>query len=76
MRTLPWGRLLVADFIVTVGTGIWLTLFLVPGLVFYRLFGLIGPGRSSRRSAALVESFRRTMRISRTCLAFVAALVV
>lgn len=74
MRTLPWGRLLVADFIVTLGTGIWLTLFLVPGIVFYMLFGLVGPVIVQEKRG-LWNAFGRTMRISRTAWPFVAALV-
>lgn len=74
MRRLPWGRLLVADFIVILGTGIGLSVFVVPGIAFYMLFGLVGPV-IVQEERGLRDAFRRTMRISRTALPFVAALL-
>ena len=64
LRTLPWVRLLVADAILVVGTSIGAALFVVPGLVFFTAFCLVGPlvniegigvGAAFRRSASLVR---------------------
>ena len=66
LRTLPWGRLLVADAILvaatTVGTALF---FVVPGLIVFTLFCLVGPlvniegigvNAAFRRSASLVRT--------------------
>ena len=64
LRTLPWGRLLAADAILVVGTSIGAALFVVPGLIVFTSFCLVGPliniegigvAAAFRRSAALVR---------------------
>jgi len=65
LRTLPWTRLLVADALLVAGTTIGVALFVVPGLVFFTAFCLVGPlvnieaigvGAAFRRSASLVRT--------------------
>ncbi|HET6171958.1 MAG TPA: hypothetical protein VFD90_05110 [Gaiellales bacterium] len=64
LRTLPWARLLAADVILVIGTTIGAALFVVPGLVVFTLFCLVGPlvniegigvAAAFSRSAALVR---------------------
>jgi hypothetical protein len=64
LRTLPWVRLLVADAILVAATTIGTALFVVPGLIVFTLFCLVGPlvniedigvVMAFRRSAALVR---------------------
>jgi hypothetical protein len=71
LRTLPYGRLLLAGFLLTVGAGVLALALLVPGLVFFTYFCLVGPiinledrsiRAAFRRSAQLVRShFRLTL---------------
>jgi len=65
LRTLPWGRLLAADAILVAATTIGTALFVVPGLIVFTLFCLVGPlvniegigvGAAFRRSASLVRT--------------------
>jgi hypothetical protein len=42
-RTLPWGRLIIADLLVSMVVAISTALFVLPGLVAYTLFALVGP---------------------------------
>jgi hypothetical protein len=74
LRSLPWGRLLVADLVVVAGSVILAMLFVVPGLAFYLSFGLVGPVLVQERRG-LRTSFVRTLRISLTALPLVAMLV-
>ena len=64
LRTLPWARLLVADLILVAATTIGTALLVVPGLIVFTLFCLVGPliniegvgvTAAFRRSAALVR---------------------
>jgi hypothetical protein len=43
MRTLPWGRLLLAEFLIVIVSGIAATAALLPGLAVDTLFALVGP---------------------------------
>lgn len=65
LRTLPWLRLLLADLIVTVGSTIGLAFFVIPGVLIYMLFGLVGPV-IVQEDRGLRDALRRTFRISRT----------
>jgi hypothetical protein len=65
LRTLPYGRLLIADFVVSVVVLTASAFFVLPGLVVYTLLALVGPliiieelGVLSavRRSVALVRT--------------------
>jgi len=75
LRNLPWLRLAAADLIVLIGTSIGLALFIVPGIAFYALFGLVGPVIVQER-LTLLDAFRRTFRLTRTAIPVVLALVV
>jgi hypothetical protein len=74
LRSLPWGRLLIADVVVLGGTALVATLFVIPGLAFYLLFGLVGPVLV-QEGRGLRDSFTRTMRLSLTALPMIAVLV-
>jgi hypothetical protein len=67
LRSLPWIRLLIADLILGLGAVFGLVLLIVPGLIIYTLFGLVGPVIVQERRT-LWDGFRRTYRISRTAL--------
>jgi hypothetical protein len=65
-RTLPWGRLIVADLLVALIVVIGLVALIIPGLVFLILLSVTGPaidleGRKAvqalRRSAQLVRRY-------------------
>ena len=75
LRELPWLRLFAADILLGVVTTIGIVLFVVPGLAFYALFGLVGPVLVQER-LRLVPAFRRTYQLSRTALPLIAVLVV
>jgi hypothetical protein len=64
LRTLPYRRLIVADVLLVVATTVGLALFVVPGVLAFTLFCLVGPlivseqlgvRAAFRRSAALVR---------------------
>ena len=65
LRTLPWARLLAADVILVAATTIGTALLVVPGLIVFTLFCLVGPlvniegigvAAAFRRSASLVRT--------------------
>ncbi len=74
LRTLPWGRLLVADLVLMGGTVILTASFIIPGFAFYLFFGLVGPVLVQERGG-IRASFARTFRLSRTALLPIALLV-
>ena len=74
LRSLPWVRLLIADLIVVIGASVGLAVFIVPGIIFYLFFGLVGPVIVQERRAVR-DAFRRTARISRTALVPIVVLV-
>jgi len=64
LRRLPWARLLAADVILVAATTVGAALFVVPGVIVFTLFCLVGPlinieqigvAAAFRRSAALVR---------------------
>mgnify|MGYP001814067851 FL=1 len=75
LRTLPWGRLIVADVVLIVGATIGLVLFVVPGLVWLTLFALVGPVIVQERHG-LIDGFGRTLRLSRDAWPMILLLVV
>ena len=75
LRTLPWGRLIVADVVLIVGATIGLVLFVVPGLVWLTLFALVGPVIVQERHG-LIDGFGRTLRLSRHAWPMILLLVV
>lgn len=75
LSTLPWGRLVIADVILILGTAIGLALFVLPGLVWLTLFTLVGPVLVQERHG-LVDGFARTLRLSRAAWRQIVLLVV
>lgn len=74
IETLPWLRLIAVDLVVATGTVIGVTLLLAPGLIFYGLFGMVGPV-VVRERAGVIDSLRRTMRLSMSAPRLVIVLV-
>ena len=62
LRTLPWGRLLVADVILTVIGALGATLLFVPGLIIDTLFALVGP-LINLLDASIPEALRRSVKV-------------
>jgi UPF0716 family protein affecting phage T7 exclusion len=62
LRTLPWGRLIVAEAILVVITAVAAVLLLVPGLVMDTLFALVGP-LINLLDASIPDAFRRSVRL-------------
>jgi hypothetical protein len=62
LRTLPWGRLLVAEAILVVITALAAVLLLVPGLVMDTLFALVGP-LINLLDTSVPDAFRRSVRL-------------
>lgn len=75
IRTLPWGRLLVADLILILGTVAGLAILVLPGLVWMTLFGLVGPVIVQERHG-IIDGFTRTFRLSRPAWRMILVLVV
>jgi hypothetical protein len=75
LRSLPWVRLIVADIILVVGTGIGLSLLVVPGIIWLTLFTLIGPVLVQERHG-VIDGFRRTYQLSRGAWKMILLLVV
>jgi Mn2+/Fe2+ NRAMP family transporter len=75
LQTLPWGRLVVADLILVVGTAIGLALFVVPGLIWLTLLTLVGPVLVQERHG-LSDGFRRTFGLARDAWPMILVLVV
>jgi hypothetical protein len=64
LRTLPYGRLIAADLLLTVGAGVLLIFLVVPGLVFYTFFCLVGP-IIVREDRKVRDAFRRSRQLVR-----------
>ncbi len=75
LRTLPWGRLLGADLILVIGTVVGLAAFILPGLIWLTLLGLVGPVIVQERRG-LLDGFGRTLEISRRATRMIFLLVV
>ena len=75
LRTLPWGRLIVADLVLIIGATIGLSLLVVPGLIWLTLFSLVGPVLVQERHG-LVDGFVRTFQLSRAAWPMILLLVV
>ena len=65
LRTLPWARLLVADAILVAATTIGTALFVVPGLIVFTLFCLVGP-LVNIEGIGVTAAFRRSASLVRT----------
>jgi hypothetical protein len=75
VHDLPWLPLLLADMVVAVSAVVGLAFLVVPGLVVYTLFGLVGPVVVQERRS-VVSALRRTYQISRPRWGLVLSLVV
>ena len=65
----------MADVILVGGTAFGLALFVVPGIVFFTLFALVGPV-IVQEGRGVLDSFRRTFRLSLAAWRMVLILVV
>jgi hypothetical protein len=64
LATLPYGRLILAEIILFTVTTIGLALFVVPGLIAFTFFGLVGPTITIENRSA-IGAFRRSARLVR-----------
>jgi hypothetical protein len=67
LRTLPWTRLLVADAMLVAATTIGTALFVVPGLIAFTLFCLVGP-LVNIEGIGVRAAFRRSASLTRAAL--------
>jgi hypothetical protein len=65
LRTLPYRRLLVADLLLTLGSGVFLIFLIIPGVAFYTFFCLVGPV-IVREDRKVRDAFRRSAQLVRT----------
>jgi hypothetical protein len=64
VRTLPYRRLIVANLLLSLIVAVGLSLFVVPGIVLFTLFVLVGPMINIERRTVL-GAFRRSARLIR-----------
>jgi hypothetical protein len=64
LRTLPYWRLIAADALLSLGAVVASILLIVPGLVFYTYFSLVGPA-VVMEDRGVFDAFRRSMRLVR-----------
>lgn len=64
LRTLPYWRLIGADVLLSLGAVVALLLLLVPGLIFYTYFSLVGPA-VVMEDRGVFDGFRRSVRLVR-----------
>jgi hypothetical protein len=64
LRTLPYWRLIGADVLLSLGAVVALLLLVVPGLIFYTFFSLVGPA-VVMEDRGVFDGFRRSMRLVR-----------
>jgi hypothetical protein len=64
LRTLPYGRLIAANILLSVLTTIGLALFVVPGLIIFTIFCLVGPLITIEQLPVLA-AFRRSAHLVR-----------
>jgi hypothetical protein len=62
LRTLPWGRLLVAEAILIVVIAVASVLLVVPGLIVGTLFALVGP-LINLLDSSVPKAFRRSLQL-------------
>jgi hypothetical protein len=67
LRTLPWTRLLAADALLIAGTTIGAALFVVPGIIVFTLFCLVGP-LVNIEDIGVIAAFRRSASLVRRAL--------
>jgi hypothetical protein len=64
LRTLPYGRLIAADFLLMLGAAVLIIFLIAPGLAFYTFFCLVGPV-IVREDRKVRDAFRRSRRLVR-----------
>jgi hypothetical protein len=64
IRSLPYGRLLAVDILFSLGLGVGLALFVLPGLIFFARYVLAAPLLEVERHG-VADSFRRSRRLAR-----------
>jgi hypothetical protein len=64
LRTLPYGRLIIADVVLAVGTALFSFALLVPGIIFFTIFSLVGPA-VVMEDRKVFDAFRRSRRLVR-----------
>jgi hypothetical protein len=74
LRTLPYGRLIAADALLTLGSVVLALLLVIPGIVFYTFFSLVGPV-VVMEDRKVLDAFRRSYRLVRMRFWLVLALV-
>jgi len=64
LRTLPWGRLLLAEVILVLFSAVASVLLVVPGLIVGTLFALVGP-LINLLDSSVPDAFRRSLQLVR-----------
>jgi hypothetical protein len=64
LRTLPYGRLIAADFLLMLGTAALIIFLIAPGLAFFTFFCLVGPV-IVREDRKVRDAFGRSRRLVR-----------
>jgi hypothetical protein len=64
LRTLPYGRLIVADLLLALGTLVLSFALLVPGMIFFTFHSLVGPALVME-DRKVISAFRRSRQLVR-----------
>jgi hypothetical protein len=64
LRTLPYGRLIAVDLLLVLGTAVLSFALLVPGIVFFTFYSLVGPA-VVMEDRKVLSAFRRSARLVR-----------
>ena len=64
LRTLPYGRLIAADLLLAIGTAALMLLLVIPGVIFFTWFSLVGPV-IVMEDRKVFDGFRRSRRLVR-----------
>jgi hypothetical protein len=64
LRTLPYGRLIVADVFLALGTLVFSIALLVPGMIFFTFYSLVGPALVME-DRKVRSAFRRSRQLVR-----------
>ena len=64
LRTLPYGRLIVADVLLALGTLVLSFALLVPGMIFFTFHSLVGPALVME-DRKVISAFRRSRQLVR-----------
>ena len=64
LRTLPYGRLIAADVLLAAGTAVFSLLLIIPGILFFTFFSLVGPV-VVMEDRKVLSAFRRSRQLVR-----------